>query len=257
MTRLAPVCIGVLVVAVASAAIGFDTSATARVAVQGTPTMGTPRVATPTASQAASPYLVGNALSLLPPGEPGVLDTIVVGGPVDYDMLVVLRNNTGETVVLTGVQGTAHDASGSSIGEGTSGSFMSPSVLAAGQAALVHVYFNSAAPLPADAVFAFAPEAEPLATANVFRQDLEIVEPTREDQRLVGMVRNGTEEPLVGKVSVLGACFDAAGAITDFALGFADALDLGPGESTTFEVRLTGTEPCEAFLVSASGFKKS
>jgi hypothetical protein len=250
--------ISLLVLVMLGSTVWLSDSATARIAAQTPAETGTPGItATPAASQETSPYLVGDALLLLPPGTPGVVDVIAVGAPVQkYFVPLVLRNNTEETIVLTRIHGTAEDAAGEPIGSGDVYSFMNPSVVAAGQVALAAIEFNSVEPLPPDASFAFEPEAESLATATVFRLDLEIVEATREEDRIVGLARNGTDQPLAGKISVLGICFDATGAIQGNYAGFADKLDLRPGETAPFEVPFEGTGPCEAFLVGAGGTKK-
>jgi hypothetical protein len=217
---------------------------------------GTPGSGATPAAQGGSPYLAGDALPLLPTGRPGNVDVIVVGAPMGWHVPIVLRNNSNETVVLINVRGTAIDSAGTLIGTGEPGAFMSPTHLAPGQVAIAAVYFNSADYLPLDAVLTFEPETEPAATASAFRQDLEIIEATREDQDIVGQARNATDEPLVGKVSVLGICFDVTGTITGFALGFADRLDLAPEETAPFTVPLESTGPCDAFLLGANGYKK-
>ncbi len=250
--------IGPLVLVMLGSTVWLSDSATARIAAQTPAGAGTPGItATPTASQETSPYLVGDALPLLPPGTPGAVDVFAVGAPVQkYFVPIVLRNNTEETVVLTRIHGTAQDAAGEPIGTGDVYSFLNPSVVPAGQVALAEIEFNSVEPLPADASFAFEPEVEPLATATIFRLDLEIVEATPEEDRIVGLVRNGTDQPLAGKISVVGICFDATGAIQGIYSGFADKLDLDPGETAPFAVPFEGTGPCEAFLVGAGGNKK-
>ena len=243
-----------LVLAALVSVVGFG-GAGLPVAAQTTSVAGTPAVAATPAAQGGSPYLAGDALPLLPPGRPGSVDVIVVGAPVGWNVPVVLRNNTDEAVVIISVHGTAHDRTGALIGTGEPGAFMSPSLLPSGQAAIAGVYFNSAEYLPADAVLAFEPEIESAATASDFRQDLEIVYATREEQGIVGQARNGTDDPLVGKISVLGICFDATGMITGYGFGLADRLDLDPGETAPFDVGIESTGPCDAFLLGASGYK--
>ena len=252
LVRLGPL---VLVIV---AAIWWSAIATARVAGQPPASAATPgSAATPAGPEQGSRYLAGDALPLLPPGHPSVVDVVAIGAPVrDWFVPIVLRNNTAETVVLTNVSGTAHDASGALLGSAEAFSFITPSIVPAGQVALAHLEFNSADPIPADAVLAFEATAAPLATAQVLRQDLEIVEAMQEADRLVGLARNGTDEALIGKITVLGLCFDAAGVIQGDYAGFADKVDLGPGETAPFTVRLAGTGPCEAFLIGAGSNKK-
>ena len=257
MRRTGLHCFGVLFVVAAVSAVWFGDAATARVSALATPMVGTPAgAATPAVSQRGSPYLVGDALPLLLPGTPGIVDVIAVGAPVTWNVPIVLRNNTDEAVVLTSIHGTASDTTGALIATGEPGSFMIPSVVPAGQVAIASLYFNSLEHLPPDAALDFEPEAEPLATASLVRQDLEIVEATRGEGGIVGLARNDTEDPLVGRVSVLGVCFDAAGTITGYYSGFADKNDLDPGETAPFDARFDGVGPCDAFLVGASGNKK-
>jgi hypothetical protein len=248
MDRVRPIFAGFLVVA-AVASSGWWEGTAARVARQATPGPATPVAAD-------SPYPVGDALPLLPPGAPGIVDVIAVGPPAEWFAPVVLRNNTGQTLLLADVPGAAHDAAGELLATGSPGAFMSPSILPPGQAAIAVVYFNSLDHLPPDAVLTFEPETEPLAEDSDFRQDLEIVEATREGDAIVGLARNGTDAPLAGKVNVVAVCFDETRAVAGFYAGFANALDLGPAETAPFEIPFADTGPCDAFLVGANGYKK-
>jgi hypothetical protein len=193
---------------------------------------------------------------LLPPGEAGTVAVIAVGLPEEWSVPVVLRNNTAETLVLTTVHGTAQDAHGDLIGTGDPGAFMSPIVLSPGQVAIAVVYFNSRDYLPADAVLTFEVETEPMTGASVFRQDLDLVDAVKEADGIVGLARNGSAAPLVGKVNVVSVCFDATGTVTEFSIGFADALDLEPGETVPVSIPITDADSCAAFLVGANGYRK-
>jgi hypothetical protein len=174
----------------------------------------------------------------------------------DWFVPIVLRNNTSETVVLSNIAGVAHDAAGTLLGDGNMMTFITPSVVPPGQVALASIEFNSVDPIPTDATVTVAPTAEPLTTTQVYRQDLEIVEATMEGDRIVGLAQNGTNESLIGSIAVLGLCFDATGTIQGLYDGFADASDLGPGETAPFAVRFNGTGPCDAFLVGAGSYKR-
>jgi len=73
-----------------------------------TPGTPPPAAATPiVATESALPYLFGNALPLLPPGDTELVEVIAFGLPVRSDVPVAVRNNTGEDVVLKGVFGIA------------------------------------------------------------------------------------------------------------------------------------------------------
>jgi hypothetical protein len=256
MGRFSSACLGLFVgAATVFLGSGLNTDGSALVRALATPSAATPVVSVESGEH-NSPYLAGAALPLLPPGEPGVVDVIAVGAPVEWSVPVVVRNTTSEAVLLIAVRGTASDAAGAELATGEAGSFMAPSVLPPGEVALASIYFNSLEHLPPDAELAFEVESEPAATADDFRRDLEIGAAAVEGEELVGVVRNGAAEPLLGKVSVVGVCFDTAGTVTGYAETFADGLDLEPDEEATFTADIAGAGPCDVFLVGASGYKK-
>ena len=55
---------------------------------------------------------------------------------------------------------------------------------------------------------------------------------------------------------MLSVCFDAAATVTEFYLGFADALDRDARETVPVRVPIADAESCEAFLVGANRYQK-
>jgi len=206
-----------------------------------------------TQGDTASAYLAGDALPLLPNGRASVVDVIAVGAPVRSTVPVVVRNNTGTDVVLSGVLGIARDAAGALIASGDVSMF-SPSLIPAGQVSIGSVFFGTT-DVPPDAALEFEPDAKPVAEANAFRQDIEIAESTRQPNRIVGLARNGTDKALTGPFSVVGICFDQSGAIQGYYATYAAKNDLEPGETTPFDATFYGTGPCDAYLLGSTGYK--
>ena len=195
----------------------------------------------------------GNALPLLPPGDPDVIAIIAMGSPVRGTVPIAVRNNTGMDVILTGVLGIARDQSGALAFSGDV-STVAPFLLMAGQVAVGDVYFGPS-DLPGGLTFEFEPETSPLDSGNAFRQDLEIVEATRRPDGIVGIASNPTNEPLSGPFSVIGVCFDHSGAIRGYYAAFAAKDTLAPGETTQFTATFYGSGLCDAHLLGATGFK--
>lgn len=231
--------------------------ATLRTQVAGltTPTAGASAIETSSTpdSGAASTYLAGDALPLLPTGRAGVVDVIAVGAPVRSTVPMVVRNNTGTDVVLSGVLGIARDADGTLIASGDVSMF-SPSLIQAGQVSIGSVFFGTT-DVPPDATLEFEPDATPIAEANAFRQDIAIAESTRQPNRIVGLARNGTDKSLTGPFSVVGLCFDQSGAIQGYYATYAAKNELAPGETTPFDATFYGTGPCDAYLLGSTGYK--
>src|SRR4029079_8587513 len=79
-----------LCAAVLSLSITFTASAV--VVAEGTPE------ASPTPKARMPDYLAGNAYDLLPQGQPGKLDVILVGPLLDNALPIVIRNNTEQPI---------------------------------------------------------------------------------------------------------------------------------------------------------------
>lgn len=195
----------------------------------------------------------GDALPLLPPGEPGIVDIVAVGSPVRGTVPIAVRNNTGTDVLLNGVLGIARDQSGALAFSGDV-STVAPFVLSAGQVAIGDVYFGPS-DLPGGLTFEFEPESSPVGGGNAFRQDLEIVEATRKPEGIVGIARNPTDQMLNGPFSVIGVCFDQSGAIQGYYAAYAAKNELAPGDSTQFTATFYGSGPCDAHLLGSTGHK--
>jgi hypothetical protein len=197
--------------------------------------------------------LYGDELPLLPTGNSEVVDVIVVGSPVRGTVPIAVRNNTGMDVLLNGVLGVARDQAGD-LAFSADVSTLSPFFLVAGQVAIGDVYFGPS-DLPEGLAFEFEPQTSPVEDGSAFRQDLKIVEATRKSDGIVGIASNPTEERLNGPFSVIGVCFDHAGAIQGYYAAYAAKDELSPGETTQFTASFYGTGPCDAFLLGSNGFK--
>lgn len=197
--------------------------------------------------------LYGDALPLLPTGSRSSVDVIAVGSPVRGTVPIAVRNNTGMELLLKGILGVARDQAGDLAFSGDV-STLSPFLLVAGQVAIGNVYFGPS-DLPEGLTFEFEPQTSLVADGSAFRQDLEIVEATRKADGIVGIASNPTEERLNGPFSVIGVCFDHAGAIQGYYAAYAAKDELSPGETTQFTASFYGTGPCDAFLLGSNGFE--
>ena len=92
-------------------------------------------------------FIGGNALSLLPQGESGVLSVVAVGAYDGNTLPFVVRNNTGETVISLEATGRALNPAGQLIATGGD-QLLHPNLLRAGGLSLGYVYFGGAAPPP-------------------------------------------------------------------------------------------------------------
>lgn len=216
-----------------------------------TPTAG--ETVQPDDSDAESTYLAGDALPLLPKGDDGIVAVIAVGNPVRGTIPVVVRNNTGEDVLLSGVLGIARDDAGALAFSGDVSMF-SPFYLGAGQVAVGDVYFGPS-DLPAGLTYEFEPQSSAVDDSLNFQQDLEIVEATRKTEGVVGIARNQTDERVTGPFSVTGVCFDQSGAIQGYFAAYAAKNELAPDETTQFNASFYGTGPCDAYLLGINGYK--
>lgn len=202
--------------------------------------------ATPTA-------LFGDVDSLIPAGEPGIVDVVVVGAPVRSSLPLIVRNNTGQDILLEGVLVTARDDSGNLVTVSEVSS-LSPYYLPAGGVAVGDAYFGTT-DIPAGLTYEFEPQTQDVNTEMIFRQDLVIQEVSSTGSELIGIAINQTEEALTGPFRVVGVCLDASGAIQGYYSTYAAKDALAPGETTTFNATFYGTGPCETFAVGVTGYK--
>lgn len=197
--------------------------------------------------------LYGDALDLLPVGQTQEVEVIAVGAPVRGAVPIAVRNNSGADVLLKGVLGIARDEAGKLAFSGNV-SMMAPYVLHSGEVAIGDVYFGPD-DLPDGLSYEFDPDTQDFNADTAFRQDLEVVEATRKETEIVGIVRNQTDEDLSGPFSVVAVCFDSEGAIQGYYATYAVANELAPGDTTQFTASFYGTGPCDAYLLGVNGFK--
>jgi len=202
-------------------------------------------------------YVGGNAFSLLPDGEAGVVSVVAYSTPSQYgEMYLVFKNNTGQDIVLPKVSMTARDASGTLLGAGDA-TIANPFFVRAGGLGIASIFLGT--PLPADASFEFTVTPSGTQTAQFYQQaDLDIVEAAFYENRIVGVAQNGFDETVKGPTNFIAACFDDAGNMSGGALGYADTGDIPTGESQSFQIDLQALlfegRTCSAFLIAGSGF---
>jgi hypothetical protein len=201
-------------------------------------------------------FIGGNAFPLLPEGNPGELSVLAIG-PYDGTQLpIVIRNNTGQDVIRITATVTARNPAGQVIGSGGDQLF-SPNLVRSGGLAFGYAYF-AGVQFPADTQFDVQLDATP-ATDDQFenRRDLEVVEASTIDGRVVGTLQNTYGTTLTGPFDARAVCFDEAGALVSLQMSFLPPPQLGPDETVTFQTdNFTGT-PCPLFLVAASGWDNS
>jgi len=204
-------------------------------------------------------YVGGNGFGLLPEGDAGALSVVGVG-PLDVNfpnLAFVVRNNTGEDVVGIKANVTARDSAGTLLG--SADAQIGPFYVRAGGLALGSAQFSQGTILPPDATFEFDLQQTPVSEArySIF-SDLNIVEASLFDNRIVGTAQNGFTEPVDGGLQIRVVCLDEAGTVTGFQNGYSDGGALPPDDTQSFEVDLFSLTylgyTCPVFLVSAQGY---
>jgi hypothetical protein len=198
-------------------------------------------------------FIGGNALGSLPEGEPGELSVLAIG-PYDGNVLpIVIRNNTGQDIIRVTAVATARNPAGQVIASGNDQLF-SPNLVRSGGVAFGYAYFGGIE-LAADTTFEVDLDAKP-ATDDEFenRRDLEIVEASTVDGRVVGTMQNIYDAELTGPISVDAVCFDEAGDLVAHLKSYTNKETVAPEESASFQVDNFLGVPCPLFLVAASGW---
>ena len=73
-------------------------------------------------------------------------------------------------------------------------------------------------------------------------------------KQMIGTLKNTTKVKVTGPISVLFACFNAAGAPLQTVSAYAHEDALAPGGSGTFAADLFDDATCPRFLAGASGY---
>jgi len=205
-------------------------------------------------------YVGGNAFGLIPPGDAGQL-SIVARGAMDEigNLPIVARNNTGNDVVGLKVSATVRDAGGNLLGAQDANTIQ-PFFVRSGGIAISNLFFSPGTVFPVDAQYEFKVSSMDIADARFYSHaDLDIVEASLFDNRIVGTMRNGYEKAVDGPFYLLAACFDEAGNLLSVLSGNSDSPSLAPGEEQSFEVDLFlltyfSDLGCPTFLVTGQGY---
>lgn len=198
-------------------------------------------------------FVAGTALGILPDGEPGELSVLAIG-PYDGNVLpIVVRNNTGADIIRITAVATAKNPAGQVIASGNDQMF-NPNLVRAGGVAFGYAYFDGIA-LPPDTTFEVALQSK-LATDDQFenRRDLEIIEASTLEGRVVGTMSNVYDTKLDGPVGVAAVCFDDAGNLLQHLQSFSSAESVAPDETLSFQVDNYQSASCPLFLVAASAW---
>ncbi|MGI8404926.1 MAG: VWA domain-containing protein [Thermomicrobiales bacterium] len=198
-------------------------------------------------------FIGGNALGGLPAGESRKLSVIAVG-PYDGNSLpIVARNNTGKDIIRITAVATAKNPSGQVIGSGTDQLF-NPNLVRSGGISFGYAYFGGIQ-FPADTTFDIKLNSK-ASTDDKFenRRDLEVIEASTIDGRVVGTLRNTYDVDLTGPITVNAACFDETGNLLSHQQSSSTQEKVAPGETVSFQVENFQTGTCPQFLVAGSAW---
>ena len=201
-------------------------------------------------------FIGGSALGLLPEGEAGEL-SVVATGPYDGNVLpIVVRNNTGEDIIRITAVATARNPAGQVIGSGNDQMF-SPNLVRSGGLSFGYAYFGGIE-LPEDTEFEIDLDSQ-AATDDEFEnvRDLEVVEASTVEGRVVGTLENTYDVELTGPIGIDAVCFDDEGELLTHQQSYSSKETVAPEETLTFQVENFQTDTCPLFLVAGSGFDNS
>ncbi len=203
-----------------------------------------------------SGFIGGNALGILPEGDAGELSVVAIGQYDGNVVPIVARNNTGEDIIRITAVVTARNPAGQVIASGNDQLF-NPNLVRAGGVSFGYAYFGGVE-LPQDTTFEVDLDATP-ATDDEFEniRDLEVLEASTIDGRVVGTLRNIYDVELTGPIGISAVCFDEAGGLLSHQQSYSSAETLGPQETVTFQVENYQTGICPQFLVAGSGWDNS
>jgi hypothetical protein len=223
------------------------TAASARLPA-GNPSPSQPKPAsTSAAGGATSAYLKSSVPLTLPPGDAGKLAIVAQGPVAESTVLLVVRNNTEQSVDRIKVSAVARTQGGQLFATGGDQGF-TPKLVRPGELTLGYVYFSDTK-LPKDIKLEFEVTGDP---SDQFAGDLEISEHSVVQNRIVGMLRNTANTKVSGPIEVTAYCFSQAGQLLSDYSAFTDKNSALPGDTIPFQVTLRG--PCPAYLLSAGGF---
>lgn len=213
-------------------------------------------------SQTHTSTLFGEAPEL-PVGVDGELAVVAVGGVVRSTIPIVLRNNTGEEIVITDVFATGRDEDGTLAASAQVSSIV-PYRVPSGGIAVGAVYFG-ADDLPVGLTFEFDPQYESADSDDGYFLDMAVVEAELSPSGIIGRVSNPAAQEVSGPFSVDGICFTADGAVAGYFATYAAKSELGPGEVSPFDASfyypgagistsLDASDTCAFFVIGARGY---
>jgi hypothetical protein len=219
---------------------------------QATPTA--PPGATPSGGAKSQSTVGGNALSLLPPGEPGSIVVVAAGQLERSQVPLVVRNNSDAPIAGATVKVEARDAAGNlvAVGETVSSHQLKPYLLQPGEVAIGFALLTGAVP-PASALSFIVDSDQVPGSLGDFNTDLVIDEASWLEDRIVGVARNPTDQ-VIGSVYANLVCFASDGTPTQAEPSTIQGT-IAPGTTTSFQIGggMTDASGCETFLVAATG----
>lgn len=204
-------------------------------------------------------YVGGNAFSLIPEGTPGTLSVAAYGTPITWDfpsVPFVIRNNTGEDIVQPKVSLTVRDSAGTLIASGDAPQVHPFFVRSGGVAFGSIMFLGQGTIIPPDADYEWSVSPTPPKDAQYYRNaDMDIVEASLFENRIVGTARNGFAYDISGPMQPAVLCMGEDGSVISFENGFTDVGSIPSEVSQSFQVDLFSTiyagYGCPAFLVAA------
>lgn len=204
--------------------------------------------------------VAGTAYDLIEEGPAGEL-AIVATSPVEAmesgELLVILRNNTDISLVDIEVGATIRDDEDALVAVGAQ-STLAPRLIGTGGLALVTLDFQDAT-IPTTYDIEFTVEGQPLGN-DAFRifRDLDVLETRFVDNRIVGIMTNSYDIPVVGPFGMSAFCFGSNGDLQSRAFAEANGMRVEPGADIAFQVHLTGEqqseEGCGNHLIAGFGY---
>jgi hypothetical protein len=217
-----------------------------------TPTAGEPVIIAPKDAR-DSIFVHGNNSPQLPPGEHGMVSVIAFGRMQGNSLPIAVRNNTATYATNIHISGVARAGDGSMLATGGDQGIY-PNLVQPGEVAFGYVYFGDAT-LPDGTTFEFHSEYQPAGSSieefdNV--RDLEVVEASFVENRIVGLLRNQYAASVSSSVSVDVMCFDESSQIIGHYDSYTDQDTAAAGATVPYQVELRNN-PCPVFLVTANG----
>jgi hypothetical protein len=199
----------------------------------------------------------------VPAGDDGEVTVVMTGGIVRSDIPIVVRNNTGQDIVITDVFATGRTDDGTLAASAEVSSIV-PYRVPAGGIAVGSVYFG-VDELPDGLTYEFEPQYESAKSDDGYFLDVPIVEAELTASGVIGRISNPTDQDVSGPFTVVGVCFDAGGDIAGYFGTYAAKDELRPGDESPFDATfyypgagfttsLNANETCASFLIGARGY---